>query len=204
MFQKPIMSVRVRFITLSVIGTLLITTVACKNNAELMSESQRQEYLTEGDSIATEAQRILLMNVSQAIQNAGPAGAVDFCNVHAMPLTDSVSAMHKVNIQRLSDKNRNPENAIISETDKEAWLQIKTMMKDTAVKQKQLVLQQGSSIYYYKAIPLGMPACLSCHGVKGENILPETQQAINSKYPDDKATGYSIGELRGVWKIKMN
>lgn len=198
------MFARAKCITLSVVVLLLIGATGCKNNAEQLSESQKQEFLINGDSIATEAQRVLLSNVTQAMQTSGPAGAVDFCNIHAMPLTDSISHIHSVNIQRLSDKNRNPKNSIDSETDKEAWLQIKQMMKDTAAKQKHLLLQRDNAVYYYKAIPLGMPACLSCHGVKGENILPETEQVIVSKYPDDKATGYSIGELRGIWKIQLS
>ncbi|MCB0850565.1 MAG: DUF3365 domain-containing protein [Bacteroidetes bacterium] len=198
------MFARVKYLTFSVIGIMLIGVTACRNNAESLTESEKQYYLATGDSIATHAQKVLLANVGQAIQNAGVAGAVDFCNVHAMPLTDSVSSIYGITIQRVSDRNRNPDNALQSETDKEAWQQMMLMMKDTAMKQKQLVLQQDGSVYYYKAIPLGMPTCLSCHGMKDENILPETQQVLSAKYPNDKATGYSIGELRGLWKIKMN
>ena len=56
---------------------------------------------------------------------------------------------------------------------------------------------------YYKPIKTGMPTCLKCHGSSAE-IESKTLALINEKYPDDKAVGYSQGDLRGMWKIKFS
>jgi len=56
------------------------------------------------------------------------------------------------------------------------------------------------TLNYYKPILTALSACLQCHGPE-EEINPETLQKIKTLYPNDKATGYSINELRGLWKI---
>lgn len=71
-------------------------------------------------------------------------------------------------------------------------------------KAKHLVMREKNTVYYYKAISIGMPTCLKCHGDKSVEIDPLALKLIAQKYPEDKATGYKIGELRGMWKIKMN
>ena len=49
-----------------------------------------------------------------------------------------------------------------------------------------------------KAIGTAEKPCLTCHG---SNIKPELAAKINSLYPEDKATGYKAGELRGAFTI---
>lgn len=187
-----------------IFGIISIVVFSCQTNNKTLTVSEQQDYLSKGDSIATQAQQVLMKNVSTAIQEKGVAGAVDFCNINAMPLTDSLSTLNAVNIQRISEKNRNPNNAIVSELDKSALEQIKIMLKDTSISTKHLIVQESGNVYYYKAIPLGMPTCISCHGNTTTDITPETLKVIQTKYPTDKATGYQLGELRGLWKIKMN
>jgi hypothetical protein len=43
--------------------------------------------------------------------------------------------------------------------------------------------------------------CLTCHGKPDNGLLKETNDFIKSKYPKDQATGYEIGDLRGMWSI---
>lgn len=187
-----------------IFGIISFVVFSCQTNNKTLTVSKQQDYLSKGDSIATQAQQVLMKNVSTAIQEKGIAGAVDFCNINAMPLTDSLSTLNAVNIQRISEKNRNPKNAIVSELDKSALEQIKIMLKDTSISTKHIIMQESGNVYYYKPILLGMPTCLSCHGNTTTDITPETLKVIQTKYPTDKATGYQLGEWRGLWKIKMN
>lgn len=177
----------------------VIFLVSCNRQPKELSVSEKEEYLVLGDKISSEAQMVLLSNVSQKIQESGTVGAVDFCNEKALVLTDSVADIYTKNIQRLSDRNRNPKNVIQFETDQKAWKSLQQNPENN-----QLVLQEENSVYYYKSIPLGMPTCLMCHGNKQTDITPETLEIINLKYPEDKATDYKTGDLRGMWKIKVN
>ena len=60
----------------------------------------------------------------------------------------------------------------------------------------------GDSIAYYRPIFISSPACLKCHGVKSETADASALDAIAARYPGDEATGYQLGELRGMWSIR--
>lgn len=186
------------FIT-GILGILL----ACGGGSGEGSDADTEKYLKTGDQISAVAQKELLANVSREIQRSGPEGAVDYCHLRAMPLTDSVSQLFSADIRRLSDKNRNPDNVIETEADQQAWTRLREMMADSAISEKHFLTREKDAVIYYKAIPLGMSACLACHGHKNSDISVATQRIIDEKYPRDKAFGYELGELRGMWKIKM-
>ena len=48
-----------------------------------------------------------------------------------------------------------------------------------------------------KAIPTG-GLCLQCHGTA---IAPKLAEKLSELYPEDKATGYSEGEIRGAFVV---
>ena len=48
-----------------------------------------------------------------------------------------------------------------------------------------------------KAIPAGA-VCLTCHG---NDIDPELKAQIDAFYPEDRATGFKLGALRGAFTI---
>jgi hypothetical protein len=50
-------------------------------------------------------------------------------------------------------------------------------------------------------IVISNPLCLQCHGAPDAEIAPATLAAIRKLYPDDKATGYRSGDLRGLWSV---
>ena len=48
-----------------------------------------------------------------------------------------------------------------------------------------------------KAIPTA-PLCLQCHG---EAIAPPVAEKITKLYPEDKATGFREGDIRGAFVV---
>ena len=48
-----------------------------------------------------------------------------------------------------------------------------------------------------KAIPIG-GLCLQCHGTA---IAPELAEKLSELYPEDKATGYREGDMRGAFVV---
>lgn len=188
-----------------VLGSLLFTSLvfSCGTSTPDLTAEQRQSYLEKGDSIATAAQKILIGNLTTAIAEHDFAGAVDFCNLNAIPLTDSASNLYGAKIQRVTDKNRNPENHLKGDADENAWKTMKELMTNKNIEDKHLLMQLDNELYYYKAITIGMPTCLSCHGSKENDIQNATWTAIQNKYPKDQATGYQMNDLRGLWKIQL-
>ncbi len=153
------------------------------------------ELLLKGDSITARVQKLLLANVMTAMKGGGPVNAVSFCNVHAMPLTDSLASEYNCIIQRVSDKYRNPAN----KPGKSDAAVFAKMNSSTAM--KPVLVSENGQMVYYNPIKIAMPSCLVCHGTSGNEIDTKTLEIIKQKYPDDMATGYKEGDLRGLWKI---
>jgi len=192
------------FLTL-LIPTGILFLVACSNDTQMESDSLQEEqpanlqkYIEQGRSISRKMQGILLSNVSSAIQNGGPAHAIAFCNTRAIPLTDSLSELEGVKISRISDKNRNPNNIASSDE-----LELINQFKTNNAKDTVLSRDNNENYVYYSTIKTGMPACMKCHGSVGSDISPETLNALDSIYPEDKARNYALGDFRGLWKIEF-
>lgn len=172
---------------------------ACNSRQQILEELSNTidtaAYLHKGDSISANVQKVLLTNVMKAMKSGGPGYAVIFCNEKAMPLTDSLAKKYNCVIQRVSDKYRNPSNKL-SETDAEILKAMSTSMNP-------VLITENGQLIYYKPIKIAIPTCLNCHGTAGKEMDPKTAEIIRIKYPEDKATGYKEGDIRGLWKISF-
>jgi cytochrome c553 len=167
-----------------------------KIDAEVYSKFQQA-----GDKISNVAQGVLLANVGKAMQHGGPKNAVSFCNLNASSIVDSLNHVNNCMISRVSAKNRNPENVLQNNTDRQLWDYFSDQISGTFPKDT-LIASKGE-IIYYKSIKIGLPACLKCHGVPGQDINNETFTELQKLYPNDLATGYQLNDFRGLWKIRF-
>lgn len=170
---------------------------SCNQNSSKIDSETYAEYRQTGNEISQIAQSTLLMNVGKAIQKGGSEYAVEFCNLQASSIIDSLNSVNNCVISRVSAKNRNPENGLKNEQEKELWnLYQNNFSADTLVQNKQ-------KLVYYKPIKIGMPACLKCHGNPESEINAATLEKLQSLYPGDLATGYKLNDFRGLWKIEF-
>ncbi|MCB1147042.1 MAG: hypothetical protein KDK38_09595, partial [Leptospiraceae bacterium] len=51
-------------------------------------------------------------------------------------------------------------------------------------------------------IKIASPLRLACHGTSAE-IQAETKAALAKAYPNDRATGYALGDLRGTMLLEF-
>ncbi len=52
---------------------------------------------------------------------------------------------------------------------------------------------------FLRAIYVGSPLCLNCHGT---DIKPRVKEKLDELYPEDEATGFSLGDLRGAFVVE--
>ena len=168
--------------------------------AEQQKEAIREKYLTKGREIATAAQAELLKVVQGAMASGGPGYAVEYCNLEALDLKDSLSALHNCTIQRLSTKYRNPADKPVTGIETEQ-LNSYEMLHKKGETLTPVVFIVGDELEYYQPIMIGSGACLLCHGDPATQIAKETLSIIKERYPNDLATGYAMNDFRGVWKI---
>jgi hypothetical protein len=160
------------------------------------------EYIGKGRSAASGTQGVLMANIGKAIQKGGTEHAVEFCNVNAMPLVDSLSTATGMKIGRISARNRNPENKIKSQEDRMAWKYFANNKGD-GTSEDTVLYDRAQQPVYYRPIRIGMETCLKCHGSRSQDIELATLEKIDELYPTDNAVNYSMGELRGLWKVEF-
>ncbi|PPK51631.1 Tll0287-like domain-containing protein [Marinobacter persicus] len=136
--------------------------------------------------------------LKQAIENGGVVNGIAACNTLA-PEIAAQNSKGNWHIGRTSLKLRNPDNAPSD------WqeMQLQAMDKQPVVNGKPVEVWQVSDavgqpeFQYMSAIPT-QKLCLNCHG---SDIKPDVQAKINELYPQDQATGFSEGDLRGAFVV---
>ena len=134
----------------------------------------------------------------------GPAAAIKVCKELAPAITSEISRKTGQRVTRVSLKTRNP---LLGSPD--AWEQ--KVLADFAVRMEkenpatmeyaEIVTEpQAKFMRYMKAIPV-QDVCLKCHGTP-DSIAPAVKEQLNVEYPADKATGYTVNQLRGAFSIK--
>ena len=90
---------------------------ACKNSSQSnkvseLSSKEREIYMEKGKQIAAETFTSLSQQLQKAVKEGGIPNAIQYCNLAALPITDSLAQKHKAIIRRTSLKTRNPKNAV--------------------------------------------------------------------------------------------
>jgi hypothetical protein len=113
-----------------------------------------------------------------------------------------VSTEKGVRLSRVSLRNRNPDNA---PNDWQAAVLQEFETRRAAGEEAGALIWQdvaesdGQREYrFMKAIPTA-PLCLGCHG---ESIATPVAEKIAELYPDDRATGFREGDLRGAFVVR--
>ncbi len=177
------------------IAVSAILLLSCKSKID---NATYFEILKKGNETATLAQSVLLANVGQAMQTGGPVYAVEFCNLKASTIVDSLNSTNNCVISRISAKNRNPENELKTNSDQILWSIFETgILKDT-------IIQENKKLIYYKPIKTAIPACLKCHGELGTDIDSNISEKLKNLYPAVFATCYKLNEFSSLWKIEFS
>lgn len=158
-------------------------------------------YGERGLKYALSTKAVLGKNLMGTIQKKGTLEALAFCNVQAYPLTDSMSVVHNAIIKRVSDKPRNPNN----QANAEELDYIKTFKQVIAKGEeaKPIVKELDKKVKVYYPITTNT-MCMQCHGKPNESIERSTFTKIKSLYPNDKAFGYDVNEVRGIWNVTFD
>lgn len=134
----------------------------------------------------------LMGRVMSVATEEGFAEAVGVCRDEAMPLTEEVADRHGVELGRTSERLRNPENTAPE------WF------ADLALRaQEGPVFEEGPGGELRGAVPIRLAAaCTNCHGADDE-LATGVAAALEADYPQDQATGYEEGDLRGYFWVEV-
>jgi hypothetical protein len=163
-----------------------------------------EPWMTDARTVATAMPPKLLQVLTDAITKSGAADAVTICQDAAPKMAKVASEQSSWQIRRVSLRNRNPkavpdtwERETLEEFDRRAAAGEAPASLEKATVQT----VDGKPLQrYMRALPT-QGLCLSCHG-PAEKLAPGVAERLKALYPDDRAVGYSLGQIRGAMTLK--
>lgn len=182
-------------------GVLLSILASCSKNEEKVVDMKVLEA-----KLNVHAQDYMMALKSVLLSNmksGGPLTAVHVCSDTAQQMRKLYSETMDVVVRRASIKNRNEMN-FPNEFETKAINMFHELKRNNSLTKESNLIEQKSIggkevVKFAKPILVGAP-CLNCHG-QDSQISKEVAEVIAEKYPHDKATGYKIGDLRGVISV---
>ncbi|MDO8465356.1 MAG: DUF3365 domain-containing protein [Gallionella sp.] len=179
-------------IAVAALITPFMTTLANAGDDALLGEARK---------VATTLPPKLLASLQEEISKSGPEGAIPVCKDMAPKMAGEISKQTGWKIKRVSLKMRNDARAIPDEWEKAA---LEDFDKRAATGESPAQLEKGEKVgneyRYVKALPV-QQLCLNCHG-PADQISPAVKAVLGQHYPNDRATGYSIGQIRGAISVR--
>lgn len=137
-----------------------------------------------------------------AMNEGGPARAIEVCRVQAPEIAAAHSNEPAWKIMRVSDQPRNPANQADT-----VQMEVLSMFADTTDEVEDVYVhwdipaEGDTTVYVYKAIYTG-DLCMNCHG-PADRLAEGVPARLAELYPEDAATGYKPGDLRGMFVVSM-
>lgn len=130
--------------------------------------------------------------LQEAMAAGGPPEGIDVCTVAAPAIAAEVRTKHGVKLGRSSLRLRNPGN--VGPDWVMAWLRETGERPAEGLAPVKVVVDGTARVL----VPIAVePVCVTCHG-PAEGLAPEVKAALAATYPQDAATGYAVGDLRGA------
>ncbi len=153
-------------------------------------------------ALAGELVEQLGQKLKGTMSSEGPIAAVGVCKESAPAIAQRLSAQHGAQVGRVGTRARNAKTGVPN-----AWQQQALAEFDARLAQG----EKPAALEYWKVVDTGngqrelryakaivtQPLCVSCHG-NADDIPAPLLEKIRAEYPQDQATGYRAGQLRGA------
>lgn len=180
-------------------GLLILAALAsCKQEAPAPAATLAADEaaLARAEGAAKGFGKTLKQRLMAAIGEGGAPRALAVCSEEAKTIRETVARQQDASVGRASLKLRSKANTAPPWV--AAWLDAqKEGPAAGAAGIRQVVETPNGKVARFLA-PIEVEAvCLQCHG-PSEAIAPEVKSALAARYPEDAATGYALGDLRGA------
>jgi len=182
--------------------TTLALFTAPPASAQALPEGVNAELAQSTRGIANDLLNQLGAKLKASMSTDGPVGAVSVCKEVAPAIAKDLSAKNQAQVTRVGTRVRNPAMGVPNAWQKAALTDFEQRLANG---EKPADIEHWSvgtaadgrrELRYAKAIAV-QPMCVTCHGSKDDIPAPLAEK-IRTEYPDDQATGYSVGKLRGA------
>lgn len=143
-------------------------------------------------------------HLKSAIAAGGAVSAVNVCKTVAPAVATEQEAKSQFRIKRTALKVRNPANApddLERKVLEDFAAKVQSGSDIATLEHVERVSEGGKTLVrYFKAIPTAKEPCLACHG---SDVSGELKDTISKLYPNDSATGFKAGDLRGAFSVTI-
>lgn len=177
---------------------LLAAALAALVSAPALAAGPEDPRLERSRALAQAFQEALKEKLTSAIEQGGPVNAIGVCKEEAPAIAAGLSAQSGARVGRTALRIRNPANAP-DEDARAALERFQNALAGGAAPEtlERFAARPDGGARYMKAI-IAQPPCLACHGTE---ISAPVQAALKRHYPEDRATGFRAGDLRGAFLI---
>jgi hypothetical protein len=155
-------------------------------------------------ALADQLMSELKAELGQAMGQGGPITAVAVCKSRAPEIAARLSASSGADVGRTAIRWRNPANAPddLERAVMQGFEAELSRAVPAAAAPPDAIFEsrsaQGTERRYLRAIVM-QPVCLACHGA---TLAPDLATVIAREYPQDAATGFETGQLRGAVTVR--
>lgn len=123
----------------------------------------------------------------------GPLDAISVCKDRAPAIAESLST-EGIQMGRTSHRLRNLDNSAPE------WVDpvLQAYLGEEQGRAPRLITLPNERLGYVEPVDT-QPLCLACHGI---SLAPDVAAHIAEAYPEDQATGFESGDLRGVFWVE--
>jgi len=183
------------------LAALPLTAIAADPPRALSPEEVSAELapaVARGEAAMNALRERLFARLNELLVQGGPVSAIRVCRKEAPVIAKELGETHRVELGRTSHRLRNAANA------PRPWAAdyLLASAGKKAGEVDPVVFDLGDRLGMLRPIGV-MPACTRCHGAV-EGIDQDVRREIERSYPNDQATGFSPGDLRGFLWVEVS
>ena len=170
---------------------------------QISADENYEEALKDARRLADELGDKIRGLLFRELQRGGAVSAVSVCSEVAQEITREFNRHTGHYARRVSMRYRNPRNLPDGYEQRVlSHMEVENRQKHLAKEYVEVVKEQDVRILRYMRPLIAAPVCMNCHGLK-ETMTPEVKRMLAERYPEDRATGFQEGDLRGAISVKI-
>jgi len=189
--------------SLILLAVLPLAALSCASSAQPQPAAPElaRDWTDESRALVQQLGSELKAELTRVMSERGSVAAIGVCRDKAPSIAARLSAESGARVSRTALRVRNPANAPdeLQRALLEQFAGELASGKFQGPLEAAFEINRGGQVErrYMRAIPMDA-VCVTCHG---KVLAPELAAAIAAQYPDDQATGFEPGQLRGAFSV---
>lgn len=197
------LAVKLSVIVVSLGAFGLATTASPLRQQAASDDTPVQQALQQARRVANELTDKVRGLLFKELEKGGYVGAVRVCSEVAQEIPREFTARTGHYVRRVSLGYRHPKD-VPDEYERQKLEAFNRLNRERKLESEyyEVVTEEGREYLRYLKPLITGPMCLTCHG-EAQQIPADVKAILAEKYPDDRATGYHTGDVRGAVSVKI-